>query len=462
MTLSATPGVPGEWVLWLAPYVQAAFVFAFGACIGSLTNVLVYRLPLGLDVVSPSSRCPKCETVLTWRENIPVLGWLLLRGRCRFCRSPISPEYPVVEAVVGVLWVVVFMVLYAPDGRFMGIPFGAACPDWAGPFAFGQTWPAFIMLVVLMSSLVAMTLVDAKTFHIPMILTWVPLGVGLVTHLAHGVWVQLSQPGGRLMHAAQGWDWTIATPGSMGWQWVGMAIGAGLGLVLSNVLLAMGVLRHSFADYPEWEKTTLAEMEKAQADSSQAVENIGSASPPADPEMWIQYPHARREMLRELLFLAPVIGLGLIGYYLAVRFAGPWTLNPATQVFQPSTLVPLWLDAFSGSVLGLLVGGGLVWGIRILGSLAFGKEALGLGDVHMMAAVGACLGWIDPVLAFFAGAILGVVWAICGKILSGGFRRAMPFGPYLAGGTMVVWFGKPLFERLLMVILHTPTPVNLP
>ncbi|MEO0630377.1 MAG: prepilin peptidase, partial [Planctomycetota bacterium] len=64
-------------------WVPVLFVFAFGACVGSLINVLVYRLPLGLPVVVPSSRCPACATKLTWRENVPIFGWLLLGGRCR-------------------------------------------------------------------------------------------------------------------------------------------------------------------------------------------------------------------------------------------------------------------------------------------------------------------------------------------------------------------------------------------
>ena len=66
--------MPDWFVILLPRLTMLAFVFAFGACVGSLINVLVYRLPLGLDVVRPQSRCPKCDHKLTWRENIPILG----------------------------------------------------------------------------------------------------------------------------------------------------------------------------------------------------------------------------------------------------------------------------------------------------------------------------------------------------------------------------------------------------
>jgi leader peptidase (prepilin peptidase)/N-methyltransferase len=64
----------------LVTWFPVVWVFMVGACVGSLVNVLVYRLPKGLPVIVPSSRCPKCDTKLTFRENIPILGWLILRG----------------------------------------------------------------------------------------------------------------------------------------------------------------------------------------------------------------------------------------------------------------------------------------------------------------------------------------------------------------------------------------------
>jgi leader peptidase (prepilin peptidase)/N-methyltransferase len=85
----------------------AATVFAglFGACIGSFLNVVIWRLPRGESLSKEGSHCPRCGTKIRWFDNVPVLGWLLLRGRCRACRGAISVRYPVVEALTATLFV---------------------------------------------------------------------------------------------------------------------------------------------------------------------------------------------------------------------------------------------------------------------------------------------------------------------------------------------------------------------
>lgn len=87
------------------PTTFAVVAFALlGACFGSFLNVCVSRWPAGLSVVRPRSRCPKCERGIQWHENVPVLGWMRLRGRCAGCALPISIEYPLVEVGVALLW----------------------------------------------------------------------------------------------------------------------------------------------------------------------------------------------------------------------------------------------------------------------------------------------------------------------------------------------------------------------
>jgi leader peptidase (prepilin peptidase) / N-methyltransferase len=78
-----------------------------GLVIGSFLNVCIYRLPLGQSLASPPSRCPKCGYGLRWFDNVPVLSWVMLGGRCRKCRAPISMQYPIVEAVTGLLFLVI-------------------------------------------------------------------------------------------------------------------------------------------------------------------------------------------------------------------------------------------------------------------------------------------------------------------------------------------------------------------
>ncbi len=89
---------------------QIAFsglAFVMGACLGSFANVVVYRLPAGLSLWHPPSRCPRCLTPLAPYDNVPIVGWLGLRGRCRYCRTPIPWRYPAVELAGGLLcWAV--------------------------------------------------------------------------------------------------------------------------------------------------------------------------------------------------------------------------------------------------------------------------------------------------------------------------------------------------------------------
>lgn len=551
----------------LSVVVPLLFAFAFGSCIGSLINVLVYRMPLGLNVVSPASRCPSCSHILTWRENIPVFGWLLLRGKCRFCKSPISPEYPIVEAIVGMVFVLFYLLWYiVPDrgGEWLGINFSAVKPEWAMN-GFMQSWPVFITLLVLVSSLIAMTIIDARTFTIPLELAWTPTILALIAHPACAAVLELRNRTWR--YTADGEVWAIATPGVYGWPVLCASIGACVGLLIALGLLASGLIKRSFADYDEWEAKAMAEAglnpsgpgsedspatpepaskpaannehdgpieqpadSEATTPPSQAeaapqpqirraipwksmllvplatlicgllgallmptlaggpaalgaaagamlgivlvgpVLRLGGKTP-AEPdeasdsspaEFWIQYPHARREVIREIAFLAPCILLAIVGWMVGSRIGAPWSVDPITFELVGSTRIPLWLNVLGGVLLGYLVGGGMIWGIRIFGTLAFGKEAMGLGDVHLLAAVGACLGWIDAVLAFFVAPFLALYMVLVQAAWTGGGRRAMPYGPYLAIATFAVILGKPGLELILTAVFGTPEPLDLP
>jgi leader peptidase (prepilin peptidase)/N-methyltransferase len=103
--------------------VWAGLAGVLGLAIGSFLNVVIYRVPAGESVVSPASRCPTCSSEIHNRHNIPVLGWLVLRGRCFACRAPISPRYPIVEAATAALFVVVTV-------RFVGLHLSPALPAY--------------------------------------------------------------------------------------------------------------------------------------------------------------------------------------------------------------------------------------------------------------------------------------------------------------------------------------------
>jgi leader peptidase (prepilin peptidase)/N-methyltransferase len=98
-----------------------ALTAVLGAVIGSFLNVVAYRLPVRKSLFSPGSQCPGCHTPIKPYDNVPVLGWLLLRGRCRTCREPISPRYPAVEALTAALAVAVILVEHSIRDLVLGL-----------------------------------------------------------------------------------------------------------------------------------------------------------------------------------------------------------------------------------------------------------------------------------------------------------------------------------------------------
>ena len=90
-------------------WVELLAVVVFGLCVGSFLNVCAYRLPLGESIVHPRSRCTSCGRTLTWLDNIPVLSWAVLGGRCRTCKQPVSWMYPAVEVVTALVFVITYL-----------------------------------------------------------------------------------------------------------------------------------------------------------------------------------------------------------------------------------------------------------------------------------------------------------------------------------------------------------------
>jgi len=99
--------------------VYAVVAGVLGLVIGSFLNVVIHRVPAGLSLVTPASRCPACEAPIRWYDNIPIVSWLVLRGRCRDCGAPISARYPLVETLTGVAFVLVAC-CFAPGGWLGG------------------------------------------------------------------------------------------------------------------------------------------------------------------------------------------------------------------------------------------------------------------------------------------------------------------------------------------------------
>lgn len=103
---------------------MSVYFFIVGAAIGSFLNVCISRWPAELSVVSPRSRCPRCEKPIAWYDNIPIVSWLVLRGKCRGCGLPISVQYPFIELVTGLIWLVCYLE-YGPSLTALRVAVGA-------------------------------------------------------------------------------------------------------------------------------------------------------------------------------------------------------------------------------------------------------------------------------------------------------------------------------------------------
>lgn len=285
--------------------IGAIWFFVIGSLVGSFVNVCIYRIPWQKSILWPASHCPRCLRSIAPRDNLPIVGWLLLGGRCRSCGMEISPRYPLVEALVGALFAGVYLVDVA-----IGAP---RLLDTAAFFRMGYH-------DVLITLLVIATFIDYDYTIIP--------------------------------------DQVTVT---------GMILGLGLGAVLP----------------------------------------------------WI-----RPEPAAATTFAGGLI-TGLVGW---------------------------------------AAGGALVWVVRLLGGLVFRREAMGFGDVTLMALIGSFLGWQAAILTFFLAPFFGlahaalklirllVKWLARRTII--GADRELPFGPYLslaAVSLVLAWprlwpgWAKPLF-----------------
>jgi len=137
--------------------LAALLVFGVGLLVGSFLNVCIYRLPLGQSIAWPGSRCTSCERPLTWYENVPVLSWIALQGRCRTCRAPVSWQYPAVEVATGVMCALTFL-------------------------AYGWT-PLFVVRVVFGCALIVLFAIDYTHQILPNVITLPGIVVGFVCSL---------------------------------------------------------------------------------------------------------------------------------------------------------------------------------------------------------------------------------------------------------------------------------------
>ncbi|MFT3787711.1 MAG: prepilin peptidase [Tepidisphaeraceae bacterium] len=390
--------------------VYTIFSFIFGACVGSFLNVVAYRVPAGKSIVRPPSACPKCGHGLAAKDNIPILGWLLLRGKCRYCSNPISARYPLVELFAALLfagtYVLMFVFQWGPCLPMVATTNQYGMPITnAGLLNIANDWPIFVLYLAMIGFLLAASLIDADHFIIPLVIPWMLMGVGIVAHAFIG---NLRTPGHLVPSSA-------VVPL--------MTIGGAVGLAISIALLRAGVLQQSFA-----EGEPLLDHEKAALDRGETTASIESMKAMESEPKEYDARAIRREIRHEMAFLLPPLTLSGVGGVIALRWPAIGDAINATP----------YLAGAIGSLFGALVGALVVWLTRILGSLGFGKEAMGLGDVHLMLGVGAILGAGASTVAFFLAPFGGLLYGVYRLLSRKGHQ--LPYGPYLAMASVAMIF----------------------
>jgi leader peptidase (prepilin peptidase)/N-methyltransferase len=401
--------------LFLAHFIFILFVFAFGACIGSFLNVVVWRLPRNESLVSPPSHCPKCNTPLAWYDNIPVFGWIFLGGKCRYCKQPISPRYPIVEAITGLLFVFYYVMFFIFQiGPCPPVP-TLVTNDFTGEvqvlrtiLTIQQHWPIFALYMFLVACLLAASLIDAELFIIPIEIPWIAAAIGVI---AHALIDRPSMPGAL----------------NVGLTGASVALGGAIGLLISIALFQLGYIKQSF---PQGEPLLEVDREAIQ-EEIQKARHMGRHLDYESMRLPPEYTKGdiRREIGSEMLFLLPPLVGAFICMWLA-QATGP--MHRAMNVLVAHN----WTSGLLGALLGALVGGFVVWITRILGTIGFGRVAMGLGDVHLMFGVGAIIGAAGATIAFFLAPFFGILVAL--YMLLTGTRRELPYGPYLSLATAFV------------------------
>ena len=189
------------------------FIFLFGAAIGSFSNVCIYRLPKKLSIISPPSQCPNCGKNISPFDNIPIISFLILRGRCRYCQSPISWRYPIVELITGLI----FLSLY---------------------FNFLIS-PQFFIYALLCTSLIIIAFIDLEHKIIPDVITLPGIIIGLTLSLTMPHITLINSIKGLLIGGGLFYAIAIISRGGMGGGDIKLIAMVGSFLGWKNVLLTI-------------------------------------------------------------------------------------------------------------------------------------------------------------------------------------------------------------------------------
>jgi leader peptidase (prepilin peptidase)/N-methyltransferase len=401
----------GSEIVVIPEWIILAFLFALGGCVGSFLNVVIYRLPRDKSLVYPPSSCPACGKHIRFYDNIPLVSWLLLLGKCRQCKARISPRYFVVELLTAVVFAGMYLVYFRSGVRadIPGFPAGG--------------WFIYLATVILLSALVACSAIDLEMWIIPLSVCWFATVAGLAAStlaplVIHPVVIDKY----FLLPTTAAFVFinptTVAT----------LTTGAVIGMAISLVLLETDLIKRSY---------DLAAIKKLSESAQQ--QNGSAGSKDVEDEF-----NDRSEMLKEIIFLLPIVAFAIAAEKLVYRFPAFY------QWWGAFSQMPV-VSGLLGSLAGYFSGCAIVWIMRIFGTLAFGKEAMGLGDVHLMGAAGALIGPVFVIIAFFIAPFFGLTAA--GIRMFFKKTRQIPYGPSLSLGVLTVMiFQERIVDKLKIIL----------
>ncbi len=337
--------------------------FLLGACIGSFLNVVIYRVPLGMSVNEPRrSFCPLCRKPIPMGQNIPLVSWLWLRGKCAGCGGRIPFRYFGVEALTALLFTGAWW-LFPPQVAFF--------------------------LWVMIAIFVAVTFIDADHMIIPTSFTWVGSVVGLA---ASAVWPQLPVMAG----VAGSWLDGIKQ-GGIGW----IAGFCGLWLVVQLGKMAFGKKAMRFGKPVDWH------IQEPVGDDDPMCFVINGESIP----WWDIFSRKTDRLIVEATEIR-VDGVAVGGGKLTIREMEIELPDGTTRHFAKMT-------SLDGQATAAVIP----------------REAMGIGDIHLLGMIGAFFGWTGVFFSLFSASFFAIAAAVIGRV---GFGKPLPFGPFLVMGA-VCW-----------------------
>ncbi len=403
-------------------FLTSAFAFAFGACVGSFLNVVIWRLPRNESLISPPSHCPKCNHRISAWENIPLISYLLLRGRCHQCALHISARYPIIELTTAILFVGVW-------GRI-----------WNQQLPI-DTGIAFFYLA---SAAVAIALIDWENLIIPDEITYT--GILLAFILAVAVVPEASGPETTIGGEAIQMFWVDILAKRLP-RLAGMPRLVRVLSALLSLSVAMGFL---------W---SMVEVGKRLW--GRLVRRSDKPLPLEFTDQWIEIPQFGREDWIDLLYRRSDCFKATVAEVESLDIDLPEPSQAAFPVVTPIALAVRGNElSLNGQTLPLanlrhFRGSVTEWEIP--------REVMGFGDVKMMAMLGALLGLKAAIFILMLAALGGCFTGLVRLVLNPESRhRPIPFGPFLSLGTLVWIFMGPELVQWYGSLLLSHGLLNIP